>query len=73
VTRREPLSAVRDRINLESANTGVTVTLSNDDLVFTSNSAGSAAIVEIVLTSGTFNVTGATETAPRMGTTATLS
>lgn len=58
VTDRESLTGVRDRINLESANTGVTASVSGRNLTFTSNTTGSDAIVEISLVSGRFNVTG---------------
>lgn len=56
VGRREALTAARDRINLETGNTGITASVSGRNLYFTSNATGSDAIVEINVVSGEFEV-----------------
>ena len=58
VTFLEPLTAVRDRINAETANTGITATVSGGELSIVSTDVGSAAFVEINVTSGSFETSG---------------
>lgn len=58
VTTGESLTDVRDRINASSHSTGVTASVSGDDLTFTSISYGSDATVAISDVDGTFNTTG---------------
>ena len=58
VTNGESLTTVRDRINAESHKTGVTASVSGNDLLFTSVDYGSGSKTEISVTSGTFAVTG---------------
>jgi hypothetical protein len=58
VSALESLTAVRNRINLQTATTGVTASVSGNNLFLTSTGVGSAATVARVVTSGTFNVTG---------------
>jgi flagellin len=54
----EQLSAARDRINAQTAVTGVTARVVGDDLQFTSVDYGTAASLRITPTSGTFAITG---------------
>lgn len=54
----ESLSSVRDKINAESANTGISATASGNVLTLTSDDYGSAAIVEVDVNSGTFTTIG---------------
>ncbi|MEX2306050.1 MAG: flagellin hook IN motif-containing protein [Pirellulales bacterium] len=58
VTALETLTAVRDRINQQTATTGVTASVSGNDLILASTGVGSAATVAVVVNSGTFDVTG---------------
>lgn len=58
VTALESLTTARNRINLQSATTGVTASVSGNNLFLTSTDVGSAAIVEVDVNSGTFNVSG---------------
>ncbi|MDA1050294.1 MAG: hypothetical protein O3C40_07415 [Planctomycetota bacterium] len=54
VTNLEALTDVRDRINAESHNTGITASVSGDQLDFTTVDYGDDATIEIDLISGTF-------------------
>ncbi len=54
VTNGELLTAVRDRINLDSHLTGITATASGDQLDFTTVDYGDAATITVTATSGTF-------------------
>jgi flagellin-like hook-associated protein FlgL len=58
VTAGESLATVASRVNLESHLTGVTASVSGNDLRLTSLEAGSRADVAVTVTSGTFAVTG---------------
>jgi len=58
VTEDEDLGAVASRINDVSHQTGVTASVDGDDLTFTSVDYGTKAEVAIVVTDGTFEVTG---------------
>lgn len=58
VTDGEALTAARDRINEQTAVTGVSASVSGNNLVFTSVDYGSDATVAIAATTGTFAVTG---------------
>jgi Flagellin hook IN motif len=72
VTTLEALTAVRDRINLRTATTGVTASVSGNNLFLTSTGVGSAATVARIVTSGTFNVTGGNGNGTANGTNAQL-
>ncbi|HJQ79094.1 MAG TPA: flagellin hook IN motif-containing protein [Lacipirellulaceae bacterium] len=72
VTALEALTAVRDRINLRTATTGVTASVSGNNLFLTSTGVGSAATVARIITSGTFNVTGGNGNGTANGTNAQL-
>jgi flagellin-like hook-associated protein FlgL len=54
VTDGEALTDVRDRINAESHNTGITASVSGDQLDFTTVDYGDDATIEIDVTSGVF-------------------
>jgi hypothetical protein len=54
----ESLTSVRNRINLETATTGVVASVDGNNLVLTSTGVGSAASVAVIVNSGTFNVNG---------------
>ena len=58
VFKDDSLSGLRDEINALTAATGVTASLSGNDLLLSSTEFGSGATVEVDVTSGTFNVTG---------------
>jgi hypothetical protein len=72
VTFLETLTAVRDRINLQTTTTGVTASVSGNNLFLTSTGVGTAATVSRVVTSGTFNVTGGNGNGTANGTNAVL-
>jgi len=59
VANAENLTDVRDRINLESYQTGVTASVSGDTLTLNSVEFGTEANASVQVTSGTFAVTGA--------------
>ncbi|MFT5525131.1 MAG: flagellin-like hook-associated protein FlgL [Pirellulaceae bacterium] len=54
----DSLSSVADRVNAESHNTGVTATVDNNDLIFTTVEFGVDAVVAITVDSGDFDTTG---------------
>lgn len=54
VTNNESLTAVRDRVNLQSHNTGIIATVSGSRLDFTTVDYGDSATIAISATSGTF-------------------
>lgn len=54
VTAGEALTAVRDRVNLDSHLTGITASVSGDQLDFTTVDYGDAATISTTVTSGTF-------------------
>jgi hypothetical protein len=59
VSNGEALTSVRDKINNDSYNTGITAAidgLNSNKLIFTSVDYGSSASVNISVTSGTFNI-----------------
>jgi flagellin len=58
VTDGEALTAARDRINEHTAVTGVSASVSGNNLVFTSVNYGSDATLAVAATTGTFTVTG---------------
>ena len=58
ISALQPLTSIRDSINAETANTGVSASVSGNTLQMTSTGYGSGAIVEIDVTSGTFNTSG---------------
>lgn len=60
VSNLEALTAVRDRINLESHNTGIIASVSGDNLDFTTVDYGDAATIGITVASGTFNTASVT-------------
>ena len=60
VVNNELLTAARDRINQFSHETGITATASGNSLTFRSVDYGTDAIVDIDVTSGTFNTAGTT-------------
>ena len=60
VTNNELLTAARDRINLDSHNTGITASASGNSLTFTTVDRGNAATININVTSGTFSTAGTT-------------
>ena len=72
VTFLETLTAVRDRINLQTATTGVTASVSGNQLFLRSTGVGTAATVAVVVNSGTFNVTGGNGNGTANGTNAQL-
>lgn len=57
VTDGEALTDVRDRVNLESHNTGIVASVSGDELDFTTVDSGDKAKVSIDLVSGAFATT----------------
>jgi len=59
VINNEDLDDVAERINDNSHKTGITASVSGDDLTFTSVEYGTSATASIEVTSGTFSVTGA--------------
>lgn len=54
----ESLTSVRDKINGESANTGVTASTNGDVLTLKSSGTGSEGIVQVAVNSGTFATNG---------------
>lgn len=54
----EDLSSIRDKVNAESVNTGVTATVDGTTLRLTSTGTGSSATVDVTVNSGTFNTSG---------------
>lgn len=54
----ESAESVRDKINAETANTGVSASVSGTTLTLTSTGVGSAAIIEVNVTSGSFATSG---------------
>lgn len=58
VSSFERLTDVRDRINEESSSTGVTASVSGDELLLQSEGVGSDATVVVEVTSGTFATSG---------------
>ena len=58
VTAGETLTAVRDRINAETYATGVSASVSGDNLLLDSTGYGSKAEIAVAVTDGTFVVTG---------------
>jgi len=54
----ETLSSAANKINNESLNTGVTASVSGDTLTLSTTSTGSAAVIEIDVTSGSFVTQG---------------
>jgi hypothetical protein len=58
VVKNESLAAAAGRINQQTAVTGVTATVVNNDLFLRSVGYGSSAQAAVEVTSGTFNVTG---------------
>jgi flagellin len=58
VAEDEALTAVRDRVNAESYATGVTASVSGDNLVLEGADYGSDATIAIEVTSGAFALTG---------------
>lgn len=59
VTNGEALTAVRDRINLDTHKTGITAAVSGDNLTLSSVDYGAKSTVAVAVSSGTFTVTGA--------------
>jgi hypothetical protein len=60
VTHNESLSAVRDRINADSHDTGITAAVAGNNLIFTTVDYGSDASLLIDVTSGSFATAGST-------------
>ncbi|MGE0757497.1 MAG: flagellin hook IN motif-containing protein [Pirellulaceae bacterium] len=60
VTNGEPLTAVRDRINADSHDTGITASVAGNNLVLTSVDYGTNAVIDIELASGSFTTAGST-------------
>jgi flagellin-like hook-associated protein FlgL len=59
VTDGEALTAVRDRINQESHNTGIAASAAGDTLTFTTVDFGDDATIDVNVTSGAFSTTTA--------------
>jgi hypothetical protein len=57
ITAGESLATVMERINADSAITGVTATVEGDDLLFQSTAAGGDATVQVELVDATYTVT----------------
>jgi len=72
VTKNEQLTDVADRINADSHKTGITASVNGNDLTFTSVDYGDEALVDIDVTSGTFDVTGGDGNGRDTGTDATV-
>lgn len=60
VTNGESLTAVRDRINLDSHLTGITASVSANQINFTTVDYGDSATITVGVTSGTFTTTSVT-------------
>jgi flagellin-like hook-associated protein FlgL len=60
VVDNEQLTAARDRINAESHNTGITASVSGNNLIFTTVDYGDDATIDINVTSGSFSTAGTT-------------
>ena len=60
-TGGESLTDVRDRINLETHNTGITASVSSDQLDFTSVDYGDDATIAVSVTSGSFATSSITQ------------
>jgi len=58
VSNAELLTAVRDRINDETANTGVVASLSGTTITLNSQGVGSASTIDVAVSSGSFNTAG---------------
>ncbi len=71
VSKNEPLVAVRNRINAETANTGVTASVQGDNLILKSVDVGSDAQVSVDVLSGKFDVSGGNGNGTANGTDAT--
>jgi len=70
VTASENLSDVADRVNQYSHKTGITAVASGDSLTFTTVEFGTAATVDVSVSSGTFAVTGGNGDGTAQGTNA---
>ncbi len=69
--KNESLDNLRDRINQETANTGVTATVRGDDLILNSTGVGSDAAIAVNVLFGRFDVTGGNGNGTANGTDAT--
>ncbi|MGY8770619.1 MAG: flagellin hook IN motif-containing protein, partial [Pirellulales bacterium] len=70
VAINDDLTDVRDLINLESHKTGLTASVSGDDLTISSVKYGTNATLDVTVESGTFDVTGGNEDGTAQGTNA---